>query len=237
MDSDADLDSDELIDLAYKHEKAGRRMEAIVCYRKVAEGSSDHVDYANNCIERLLELEKLSGDSNEAIESRIGAVGDDSLAVATNPYSSPNAVTKQLRHSESSDDQAESAEEVCTGNLGLAAMIVKMTSVAFAFGALFYAYGAVTRFSWIFSEISYNWRVAIYFYWILYIPCFLLLAWQGWKYANSMAKLGVEGADYLPVFAERQAYYWLSFTVLVLLALGHCFADYLFFRAAVFGLH
>ena len=231
MDSDADMDSDQLIDLAVKHEKAGRRIKAIACYRKVVEGGSDHVDYANNSIKRLLELEKLSGDSNEAIESRIDAAGDDSLVEATNPYTAPNAVSNQLRR-KSFDDQGESAEEVCAGNLGLAAMLVKMASVAFAFGALYYAYSNAMQYYWVFSMLDGNWEVMFHFYSVLYIPCFLLLAWQGWRYANSMAKLGVEGADHLPVFAERQAYYWLSFAALVLVALGYCLAEYLFFRAA-----
>jgi len=49
-----------------------------------------------------------------------------------------------------------------------------------------------------------------------------------------MAKLGVQGADHLPQFAERQAYYWLAFGLMVLVVLGYYLVDYISFRVALY---
>lgn len=47
---------EELLDLAFKAERDGDRIDAIRLYRQIAEGNSGHAQYARNCLENLEEL-------------------------------------------------------------------------------------------------------------------------------------------------------------------------------------
>ncbi|MEL7498329.1 MAG: hypothetical protein AAFN77_12020 [Planctomycetota bacterium] len=49
-------DVEKLLDLAFKFEKQGDRIEAIRLYRQVADGSSEQAKYAQNCAENLEDL-------------------------------------------------------------------------------------------------------------------------------------------------------------------------------------
>ena len=49
-------DVEKLLDLAFKSERQGDRVDAIRLYRQVADGSSQHAKYAQNCAENLEDL-------------------------------------------------------------------------------------------------------------------------------------------------------------------------------------
>ena len=199
-------ESQKALEIAFEHAKNGRRVEAIAFYRKVVELDPDNREYAQNCIDDLSELERVAGESEESIESRINAVTLQESFKHANPYSSPG-MSLNPQEAQKQQEHADFA-----GNLKLAATIIKAAAVTFLLMMLWnsiraYAQGAR------FLAFNFSWFDILMMFQLLFIPLYLLLFWLGWRYSNSMNHFAEGRTEELHQFAKRQAYFWLGITL------------------------
>lgn len=86
---------EKLLDLAFKAEKCGDRIDAIRLYRQIADGNSEHARYAQNCAENLEELGQgqptylIGGGSYDNLSAYQLVIQDD--IVSLEPFSMKHA--------------------------------------------------------------------------------------------------------------------------------------------------
>ena len=133
-----------------------------------------------------------------------------------NPFAS-SGTPKSSSRSPGSPPLKEDIE----GNLALTAKIAKISAGVYVFLAALYGFTWFRGFKYLMPlEMGITWIHIIHVFRASFGICFLLLAWRGWIYGNSIKNIPIDESAPFAKHVENLTWLWLAIGLMVFLQLA-----------------
>lgn len=133
-----------------------------------------------------------------------------------NPFASSETPTS----SENSPGPPALKEDI-EGNLALTAKIAKISAGVFLLLAVVYGLTWYRGFEYLLPlEMGISWLHIIHVFRGTFGICFVLLAWRGWIYGNSIKNIPIDESAAFAKYVENQTWLWLVIGLMVFLQLA-----------------
>ena len=187
---------EELLDRAFKAEKYGDRSEAIRIYREVADGESEHAEYASNCVANLEHL----GISVSETDSK----SEISDSISNNPFRSPSVPSHA--NSDLDSDYSNRRRNRLSSSIFRALTIFCLLTAIYNCFTMQFKLGYTHNMGWA------NWLVLTSIDYLTIIGLFAV-AWLSSRYAAALHQLLPLSKSGFDTYVKRQLWFSIGLGV------------------------